>query len=110
VRSQAHTNLVSSREYHALVCSGDFSDWYFIDVPTLNLITIDLSVPPAVDYDLYLYEEDKVDFSAKSELLGNGRPEHIEYTPTHTGRYYVRVYPYQGCSDGSNPYTLVARY
>jgi hypothetical protein len=110
VRSQTHTNLVSGHEYQALICSGDFSDWYLIDVTTLTRISIDLSVPPAVDYDLYLYEEGKEDFSAKSELLGSGRPEHIEYTPARIGRYYIRVYPYQGCSDNNHPYTLVARY
>jgi subtilisin family serine protease len=110
LRSQAHTNLVSGHEYQALICSGDFSDWYFIEVTSLNGISIDLSVPPAVDYDLYLYELGREDFIAKSELLGNGRPEHIEYTPAHTGRYYVRVYPYQGCSDDNHPYILVARY
>jgi hypothetical protein len=106
---QAYGPLVSAQSYWVYLCAGDFGDWYYIDVPTLSRITIDLAVPPTADYDLYFYgPDDCKQILAKSDRYGNGVAEYIEYPPTQAGRYYIRVHPY---SAGSNtqPYVLLSR-
>ena len=106
-RWQAYWPLVSGATYRSYVWSPDDDDWYYIEVSTLDTIAIDLNVPSVADYDLYLYDSSGTNFVAKSDSWGNGVDEHIEYQPDRTGRYYIRVYPYQGYSN-SEPYSLLS--
>jgi len=83
-------------------------DLYYIHVGKTDPMAISLtSIPRDTDYDLYLYDSkgEFLDFSNKS---GNA-DEHILYTPGAIGKYFIRVYPWQGCSD-TDPYSLVASY
>lgn len=106
---QAYGPLVSGTTYRSYIWAPDDDDWYYIEVSALDTITIDLNVPPVADYDLYLYDSTGTNIVAKSDSFGNGVDEHIEYQPDQTGRYYIRVYPYQGYSD-SDPYSLVGTF
>ena len=53
---QAHGPLHYGIEYEACLCTELTSDWYFIDLDAAGRITIDLDVPEALDYQLYLYD------------------------------------------------------
>ncbi|MBC8492741.1 MAG: pre-peptidase C-terminal domain-containing protein [Chloroflexi bacterium] len=101
--------LCSGISYEAcLCCVNDPTDYYYIDITTRNRITIALDVPSGVDYDLYLYNSPG-EMVAQSDKYGKGVDESIGYDPPATGRYYIRIYPYEGCSD-SDPYILTATY
>jgi len=104
---QAYGPLASGATYRSYIWTADDDDWYYIDITTLALIIIDLDVPVVADYDLYLYDSTGTNIVAKSDNYGNGINEHIEYTLKQTGKYYIRVYPYQGYSK-IEPYLLIA--
>ena len=99
--------LCPGMSYEALLCSGDPTDYYYIDLSIRSHITIALDVPDGVDYDLYLYNS-QGEILAFSANFGSA-DEHIEYDPASSGRYYVRVYPYSEGSD-TKPYILTASY
>jgi len=107
--AQAYGPLVSGLTYQSYIWTADDDDWYYIDVTALDPITIDLTVPVVADYDLYLYDSTGSNIVAKSDNYGNGINEHIEYTLKQTGKYYIRVYPYQGCSN-VDPYLLTVTF
>jgi hypothetical protein len=99
--------LSSGVPIQSYICApDDIDDYYYIDVTHLNPITARLTnIPRGMDYDLYLYYGDSL--VAESNKYGNA-DEELHYTPTQTGRYYLRVYPYSGHS--LNPYTLWASF
>jgi hypothetical protein len=99
--------LNSGVPIQSYICaSDDIDDYYYIEVTSLSPITVRLTnIPSGVDYDLHLYYGDT--WVAGSDNPGNANEE-IHYTPSQTGRYYVRVYPYSGYS--LSPYTLQANF
>ncbi len=101
------SHLSSGIPIQSYICSADDrSDYYYIDVNTLNPVNASLTgIPRGVDYDLYLYFNETI--VAKSNNFSSAN-ESISYQPTQTGRYYVRVYPYNGHS--LTPYTLQVTY
>lgn len=104
----AYGPLASATVYEAKLCYGDNDDLYYFDLTTLHTIVIDLTnIPAHTDYDLSLWSATRTLLKA-SRHAGNAN-EHIQYTPTRTGRYYVRVHPYYGRSD-TQPYSLVVTY
>jgi hypothetical protein len=100
--------LVSGTTYYSYIWCPNDDDWYYI-ISTLNTITIHLYVPPVADYDLYLYDS-TVTLVASSGSYGNGIDEHIEYKPDQAGKYYIRVYPYEGCCSNTDTYSLVVTF
>jgi hypothetical protein len=99
--------LSSGESIQSYICAkDDIDDYYYVDVASLTSINVQLTgIPSRVDYDLYLYYgETRV---AGSNNAGNA-DEEINYTPSQTGRYYIRVYPYSGHS--LSPYTLRANF
>jgi hypothetical protein len=100
--------LVSGTTYYSYIWCPNDDDWYYI-ISTLNTITIHLYVPSVADYDLYLYDS-TMTFVASSGSYGNGVDEHIEYKPDQAGKYYIRVYPYEGCCSNTDAYSLVGTF
>jgi hypothetical protein len=99
---------MSGQTYYAYVCQGDENDYYYFDISALTPITIDLTnIPDGADYDLFLYDPLK-NVAEESRSPGNA-DERISHTPTITGRYYIRVWPYKGYNDTS-PYALLVVY
>lgn len=92
----AYGPLESGRTYEAYIWPAEDQDYYYIDATSTTAdITVSLTNLPAdVDYDLYLYDN-ALTLVGQSAHYGNV-DESIRYRPTTTGRYYVRVYPYQG--------------
>jgi hypothetical protein len=91
--------------------TGIDDDWYYINVGKTDPITISLtSIPPGTDCGLYLYYSYNGEMKgvARSDNQGNA-DEHILYTPETIGKYFIRVYPWEGCSD-TDPYSLAASY
>jgi len=99
--------LDSCEAIDSYICaSDDIDDYYYIEVTSLSPITVRLTnIPNGVDYDLYLYYGDSR--VAGSDNPGNANEE-INYIPSQTGRYYIRVYPYSGHS--LSPYRLHANF
>ncbi len=93
-------------------CAGDPDDIYRIDaqVATSSTLVAALSdVPADTDLDLYLYDA-QLTLVAWSNSGGNGANERIEYDQMHTGRYFIRVYPFRTPSNGDTRwYTLRVR-
>ena len=108
-QEQAYGPLVSGTTYRSYIWFPDDDDWYYIEVSALDTISIDLEVPLVTDYDLYLYDSRGTNILAKSDSFGNGVAERIEYMPDRTGKYYIRVYPYEGYSN-TESYSLVVIY
>jgi len=92
--SQACGPLASGGVYHGSLSASDPDDWYFLILAEPAVLTLDLTqVPANADFDLYLYKAG--DYSGKGVAWserGLGQPEHIEYSASETGRYYIRVY------------------
>lgn len=113
------TPLTTSSSIQALLCCTDNTDGegyadddiYFVDIESPGVLAIDLTeLPDGQDYDLYLYYWKNLELVDRSNNF-NPVDEHISYTVSSEkrGRYYIRVYPYEGaCS--SSPYTLRIEY
>lgn len=103
----AYGPLVTDRIYEAYIWPAGDQDYYYIDATsTAADITVSLTnLPAGVDYDLYLYNT-ALALVAQSAHYGNA-DEVIRYRPAATGRYFVRIYPYQGASK-DQPYRLQA--
>ena len=113
---QAYGSLTRSQIYHSWISDYDLatykkSDYFYVDINTTNTINTYLTdIPAGTDYDLYLYRnpsDDPNNPAAVSNRYGN-EPETILYDPPATGRYYIRVYAYNGYS--TSPYSLTVTY
>ena len=83
-------------------------DWYYIDLETPATVTLTLTnILTGTDYDIYLYDGNR-QILCSSNNYGPG-PEYVVCDLSQGGRYYVRVYPYEGCDD-DNLYTLAVDY
>jgi hypothetical protein len=104
--------LVSSQDYQAKLCWGDSEDYYHFTIVSLDNIVIHLDVPATVDYHMWLYHEsDTVNPVGSSANIGKGVDEHIAYTPTIMGRYYIRIRPRLAEDhDDVNSYNLAASF
>ena len=104
--------LASGQNYQAKLCWGDNEDWYHLTITSLDNIVIDLDVPATVDYHMWLYHEsDIVKPVGSSANIGKGVDEHIAYTPTMMGSYYIRIRPRLAEDhDDVNSYILVASF
>ena len=104
--------LVSGQNYQAKLCWGDSEDYYHFTITSLDNIVINLDVPATVDYHMWLYHEsDIVNPVGSSAEGGKGVDEHITYTPTMMGRYYIRIRPrHAEDHDNVNSYTLVVSF
>ena len=98
--------LSEGSQINAYFCPGDPDDVYRISITQTIAIEIELiDVPAQTDLDLYLYD-DSFTIVAASNLTGGGVNELITYTPTKTGDYYVRVYPFSKGDDAGMSYKL----
>ena len=101
--STAFGPLSNGEAIEAALCDGDPNDYYFVELPAGTTLTLNLTnIPAGVDYDLLLYDVTGGDPIAQSRGYGT-TPEHIEMA-LESGRYFVRVDPYQGRS--LQPYRL----
>ncbi len=82
------------------------SDYYKILLEEGKTYSIDLiGMAQGEDYDIYLYnssQSDALDYST----FGSNYDEHIQYTPTVSGTYYLQVNPYDSTTANHN-YQLV---
>jgi hypothetical protein len=108
---QAYGPLVWGREYKSYIASNqDNNDYFFVEVDTGRVgtwIEAQLGVPPGVDLDLWVYDQDRKTVGV-SASTGAGVDEQTSFKPTYAGRYYIRVYRYVGWN-ADEPYTLLAR-
>ena len=104
--------LVSGHNYQAKLCWGDSEDYYHFTITSLDNIDINLDVPATVDYHMWLYHEDGTAYPVGSSAnIGKGVDEHIDYTPTMMGKYYIRIRPrLTEDHDDVNSYILVASF
>ncbi len=109
--------LVSGEPFDSYICKDHIHleddqeverDWYWFEVTTLDTITIELTVPDTVNYDLFLWGPGFSDWE-KSDHPERGADEHIVCSPVSTGEYLV-VVKSLGDYDDCNPYTLTATY
>jgi hypothetical protein len=104
----AHGPLESKTSYTAYIHQYDV-DFYKIEVEILAPIEINLTdIAGDVDYDLGLTDADAAFWLMTSE----GKTtisEHINYSPSFTGTYYIVVGPSQGYSL-QEPYVLQAKF
>ncbi|MCB0198988.1 MAG: pre-peptidase C-terminal domain-containing protein [Anaerolineae bacterium] len=110
-RATAYGPLQSGTAYQAYIWRAGDQDYYYIDVTATNTdITVDLTnIPANTDYDLYLYASATAPLPVASSAQYGNVDEHIRYHPAATGRYYIRIYPYQGASK-QQPYHLKATF
>ena len=99
--------MLSGEAYRSYIWGPEDEDWYYIEIKALDTIEVDLDVP-GEDYDLYLYDSG-VNIVAQSANYG-GVDEHISYEPSYVGRYYIRVYPYEGVYSRTGIYILTASF
>ncbi len=101
---EASGPLVPGREYRGFISAKDDLDFFFLEIETPQTIDLLLTgIPQDADYDLYLVtgEEDVLADSANSGL----QEEHIRYTTSSVGVFYVLILPFDNFSD-TEPYTL----
>ena len=103
--------LAAPGTYTSYLCAGDSDDWYVINLARAASVSLELTVPTSVDYDLYLYRQVSgvLQLEAKSDQYGHGVTESISYPADAPGPYYIRVFPYEGRSD-RDPYILRVSY
>ncbi len=90
------------------ICTPTDVDWFRIPVTTAGVITVTLTVPVGLNFDLELYGPDLA-WKAGS-YQGVGKSETVTLGAT-TGTYYARVYGYpigNGSHSTTNAYTIIA--
>lgn len=79
-------------------------DYYSFSPATNGTVTVDLTVPAALDYDV-----DVLNSSGKSvgsSINGDGKAEKLTVKVEANSRYFVRVYGYNGDFDAALSYAL----
>jgi hypothetical protein len=106
---EAHGPLVPGQAYFSYIPDDtDPSDFYYVVSAATAPLRVWLTVPSALDLDLYVYNEAR-ELVSWSNVSGKGINEALRFTPAVAGTYFIRVYPYDGWSM-SSPYTLVATF
>jgi hypothetical protein len=106
---EAHGPLVSERDYTSYIPDeNDPDDFFYAVVAATGRLRVWLTVPAALDLDLYVYDEDRK-LVSWSNVTGKGVDEAVNFTPAEEGTYFIRVYPFDGWSM-SSPYTLRATF
>ncbi|MGB9302091.1 MAG: PPC domain-containing protein [Anaerolineae bacterium] len=101
---QASGPLVSGQEYRGFISAKDDIDFSYLEIDTPQIMRLALTNLPAdVDYDLYLVTGEE-DVLADSSNSGQ-QNEHIEYTTSSVGVFYVLVLPFNNFSP-DEPYAL----
>jgi hypothetical protein len=101
---QASGPLVPGQEYRGFISAKDDIDFSYLEIDTPQIIRLSLTDLPAdVDYDLYLVTGEE-DMLADSSNSGQ-QDEHIEYTTSSVGVFFVLVLPFNNFSP-DEPYTL----
>jgi hypothetical protein len=91
------------------VCTATDVDWFKMEVTMPGVLTFDLTVPVANDYDIELFGPDYL--YIKGSYRDTGLAENITHNAISTGTYYVRVYGYpvgNGSHNTTTPYALTA--
>jgi hypothetical protein len=104
-------SLATGVDLNGLICTPTDVDWFRVDVAAPGVLTFDLSVPAANDYDLELYGPDAAYITGSYGVTGSG--ERITHNAIVTGTYYVRIYAYpvgNGSHNPTAPYTLTAGF
>jgi hypothetical protein len=106
---EAHGPLVSGQAYTSYIPDeNDPDDFYFAVAGATAPLRVWLTVPAALDLDLYVYDADHKTVSS-SNVNGKGVDEALSFTPAEAGTFFIRVYPFAGWSM-SSPYTLLATF
>ena len=103
------TPIAPGQSRTAYVDSPADVDWFSVQVTTPGVLTFDLSVPAANDFDMELFGPDAA--YIKGSYHDTGVAENITHNATVTGAYYVRVYGYpvgNGSYNPTTPYMLTA--
>ena len=71
----------------------DRMDWFFVNLTEGDIVRIHLTIPPATDFDVVVYdaELDYIDDSS-----GSGQEEEINIPIFSSGTYYMKVISYRG--------------
>jgi photosystem II stability/assembly factor-like uncharacterized protein len=108
VQNSAHA-LSSPGTYDSYIWTDIDADWYRFNVSTLGPVTINLdNIPAGADYDLELY-------SGSGQLIGGSwwsgnTAEQIQFYPTQTGDYYIKIYGYDKSYSNQKAYRFTVSY
>jgi hypothetical protein len=101
---QASGPLVPGQTYLGYISDKNDLDFFYLEIDAPQILTLTLTdMPPDADYDLYLVTGEE-DLLAESASSGQA-DEHIEYTTSSVGVFYVLVLPFHNFSS-AEPYTL----
>lgn len=101
---QAFGPIVPGQEYEAYIDDKQDVDFFYFEIDVPHMVDIVLTdIPEGTDYDLYLVtgEEDVLSSSSNSQEV----EEHIQYTTSSVGVFYLVILPFHNFSDTA-PYTL----
>ena len=101
------TPLSFGNAANGYVCTATDVDWFKVEVATPGVLTFNLTVPAANDYDIELFGPDYA--YIKGSYRDTGLAESFTHNAISTGTYYVRVYGYpvgNGSHNTTEPYTL----
>jgi bacillolysin len=105
--STSYANVISTSgtTVTGYISSSSDVDYFKVTVPGYKTLTVDLTVPSTVDYDVKLYNSSGTLLASGTN--GTGQPERVTwYNSSSTSRVvYIKVYPYSGSSTTS-PYYL----
>jgi hypothetical protein len=101
---QASGPLVPGQAYLGYISDKNDLDFFYLEIDSPQIVKLGLTdMPPDADYDLYLVTGEE-DLLAESASSGQA-DEHIEYTTSSVGVFYVLVLPFHNFSS-TEPYTL----
>jgi hypothetical protein len=96
--------LVPEEEYRGFIAGRDDIDYFYLEIDSPKVIELYLTdIPANADYDLYLVTGEE-DLLMDSSNTGE-QDEHILYTTSSVGVFYVVVLPFENFSD-RDPYAL----
>src|SRR5262249_22690518 len=107
--SPTATSLPFGVTTNGYVCTATDVDWFKVVVAAPGVLTFNLTVPVANDYDIELFGPDYA--YIKGSYRDGDLAENITHNATVTGTYWVRIYGYpvgNGSHNAAVPYTLTA--
>ncbi len=97
-------SVVPGNSYISYISSGSDIDYYKLTTDQTGELDIQLTIPFALDYELYVYNQSGVQVGQSSN--GTGASEFITLQVAEGATYYIKVIGFSG-QFSSSPYTLI---
>lgn len=103
---QAVGPLIPAKPVDGFISWAEDIDVYYFSTSTTQPITVNMTGPAGVDYDMYLFDRSQEVVALSESPTSN---EAISFNPPSAGTFWVAVISFEGV-DTTNPYSISVDY